>query len=269
MNKVIVITGAGGMGLSCIRRFGAGYKIVLCDFNLQNLEKAAEELKGEGFDVHPVQVDIANAESVKKAAEFAVSLGSLHAVIHTAGLSPTMASAERITEVDLVGTARVLFTFEEYLSEGTVGVFVSSSSSYLVQRTFTADEERTIGSLSSDELAAYIPNLGITEPGSAYTISKYCNRLQVAAAAIRWGKKGARIMSVSPGIISTPMGQKERKNTPTIDFMINNAPVGRVGTASDIAALVEFIISPAGNFLSGSDILIDGGVTPLLKMGMR
>lgn len=269
MNNVVVITGAGGMGLSCVRRLGAGFKVVLCDFNQTHLEKVSQELKGEGFDVYPVQVDIANAESVKNAAEYAAGLGGLHAVIHTAGLSPTMASAERITEVDLVGTARVLFAFEEYLSEGTVGVFISSSSSYLVQRAFTTDEERTIGNLSPDELAAYIPNLGITDPNTAYTISKYCNRLQVAGAAIRWGKKGARIMSISPGIISTPMGQKEQANTPTIDYMIKNAPVGRVGTASDIAGIVEFIISPAGSFLSGSDILIDGGVTPLLKMGIR
>ena len=262
MKNVIVVTGIGGMGMACARRMGMGLKLVLCDFDENKLKASYEELSASGYDVTTIKTDVSDKASVEAAAGKAVSLGNIRAIIHTAGLSPTMASAERLFAVDLIGTARMIEAFEAHLSAGMVGVFVSSSSGYLGAE-LTQEQRQQIITLKADDLVPYLSNLNIIDSGQAYVLSKRANRLQVQAAAVRWGKKGARIMSVSPGIISTPMGQKEQQASPTIDYMIKNAPTQRIGTPEDIAAVTEFIISPAASFLSGSDILVDGGVTAL------
>lgn len=268
MQKVIVITGTGGMGLACARRLGAGHKLLLCDFNEQLLASVAEELNEAGYDVSTIKTDVSNRESVNETARKAAELGVIQAVIHTAGLSPSMAGVERILAVDLIGTARMIEAFEAYLSPGTVGVFLSSSSSYLGQE-LTQEQKQKIVSLSADDLVDYLPTLAIKDTNAAYVASKKANRLQVAAAAVRWGKKGARIMSVSPGVISTPMGKKEQQTATTINYMVENTPAQRIGTAEDIAAVIEFILSPAGSFLNGSDILVDGGVTAFLHTAAK
>ncbi|GAA0886552.1 SDR family oxidoreductase [Sphingobacterium siyangense subsp. cladoniae] len=264
MKKTIVITGIGGMGIACARRLGSGYKLLLCDFNEQQLSTVSAELTMGGYDVTTLKLDVSDKASVEAAASKAVELGEIQAIIHTAGLSPTMSSGERILNVNLIGTARMLEAFEPHLSPGTVGVFISSSSSYL-SNNLTPEQEKEIIRLSADGLLEYIPTLGLTDPNAAYPASKKANRLQIAAASVKWGKKGARVMSISPGVHSTPMGKQEQEAHAVMSYMIDNTPAGRVGTAEDIAAMVEFIISPAGNFLSGSDILVDGGVVAFLQ----
>jgi NAD(P)-dependent dehydrogenase (short-subunit alcohol dehydrogenase family) len=264
MKKTIVITGMGGMGLACARRLGSGYNLLLCDFNEKQLDDVSADLTNGGYNVTTVKLDVADKKSVNAAAKKAAELGEIHAIIHTAGLSPTMSSAERILSVNLIGTARMLEAFEPYLSDGTVGVFISSSSGYL-SGNLTSEQEKQLVSLSADELITYVTSLGLSDPNEAYPVSKKANRLQIAAASVKWGKKGARIMSVSPGVHSTPMGKQEREAHSFMNYMIENTPACRVGTAEDIAAVVEFIVSPAGNFLSGSDILVDGGVVAFLQ----
>lgn len=262
--KVIVITGIGGMGIACARRIGSGYKLLLCDFSEKQLETVSAELSVGGYDVTTQKIDVSDKESVLAVAKTASEMGEIQAIVHTAGLSPTMSSADRILSVNLIGTARILEAFEPYLSAGTVGVFTSSSSSYL-SGDLTPEQEKQVKELTADQLAVQATAWGITDPNNAYPVSKRANRLQVAVASVKWGKKGARVMSISPGVHSTPMGKQEQEAHAFMNYMIANTPAGRVGTAEDIASVVEFIISPAGNFLSGSDILVDGGVVAFLQ----
>lgn len=161
--------------------------------------------------------------------------------------------------VIIAGLAFLTFIFFHQL-----GIFISSNSGYL-GRALTEEETSAVATLSADALREQVGNWHIRESGEAYVLSKRANRLQVASSAARWGRKGARIVSISPGVISTPMSKKEQETSKQMAFMIQNTPVGRIGTPEDIANTVEFLISPAAGFISGTDILVDGGITTLLK----
>lgn len=264
MKKVIAITGLGGIGIACARRMGAGVKLILGDHNIEQLKKVAVDLENTGYDVETVQLDVSEKQSVENFASIASKSGEIAAIIHTAGISPNMGTIERIMDINLIGTARMIESFEEKLSTGTVGVFVSSNSGYF-SRPLTNEEKTAVATLIADKLKESTEKWIISGVDEAYVLSKSANQQQVQAAVTRWGKKGARILSISPGIISTPMSILERKTSKQMDFMISNTPVGRIGSPEDIAATVEFIISPAAGFISGTDILVDGGITALLK----
>lgn len=264
MKKVIVITGIGGMGLAIARRIGTGYKLVLADFAQDKLEAAAKELTIAGYDIEPVGLDVVDKESVENLAQTAAGFGEIHAIIHTAGLSPTMSNAERIIAVNLIGTARIIEAFAHHLSAGTVGVMVASMAGYNDTGLDKA-ALHNLKTLKADELGAFVATLNIQEPDQAYTVSKLGNHLQVQAAAVTWGQQGARILSVSPGIVSTPMGQQEQKAQPGMSMMLQMSPARRIGTPEDIAAVVDFLQSPSASFMTGTDVLVDGGVTAFLK----
>lgn len=198
------------MGIACARRMGSGYKLLLCDFNADHLEEVSADLEKGGYDVATFKLDVSDKRSVNALAKQASELDEIHSIIHTAGLSPTMSSAERILSVNLIGTAYMLESFEDYISSGTVGVFISSSSSYL-SGDLTQEQEKQIKALSADELAESVKIWGLDDPNNAYPVSKRANRLQVAVASVKWGRKGARVMSVSPGVHSTPMGKKSKR----------------------------------------------------------
>ncbi|MDR1503882.1 MAG: SDR family oxidoreductase [Prevotella sp.] len=264
MKKVIAITGLGGIGIACARRIGAGFKLVLGDFNTDQLEKIAEDLENAGYDVTTVSLDVSDKKSVDGFAKKASELGEIAAIVHTAGISPNMGAAGRIVDINLIGTARMIEAFEAYLAQGTVGVFISSNSGYL-SRPLSKEEEVAVATLSADELRDDTKKWNIKSSDEAYVLSKRANHFQVVASASRWGKKGARIISISPGIISTPMSKKELETSKQMGFMIENTPADRIGTPEDIAATVEFLIGPAASFISGCDILVDGGITAFLK----
>ncbi|MAX81360.1 MAG: short-chain dehydrogenase [Crocinitomicaceae bacterium] len=264
MKNVIVITGAGGMGYACAKRIGAGHQLLLADYNATLLHDVAKDLSEKGYSVATQQLDVADKAAVNAFAHKAASIGDIKCIIHTAGLSPTMATPERIVEVDLIGTANMIDSFEQQPLDQTVGIFISSMSGYLA-RALTPEQQKEILALPTNELKNYILNLQLKDAGDAYSLCKKINQLQVAAAAAKWGQKGARIMSISPGIISTPMGQQEQASNPMMDYMLENTPVQRAGTPEDIAAVAEFIASPSAGFLTGSDILVDGGVISFLQ----
>lgn len=268
MKKVIAITGLGGIGIACARRIGAGFKLVMGDFNAGHLAKVAEDLENAGYDVTTLPLDVSDKDSVEGFAKTASELGQIAAVVHTAGISPNMGTVKRIVDINLVGTARMIEAFEQYLAPGAVGVFTSSNSGYL-SRALTKEEEIAVATLPADILKENVEKWGIQGPDEAYVLSKRANHFQVSASASRWGKKGARIVSISPGVISTPMSKKEQETSKQMGFMIQNTPVGRIGNPEDIAATVEFLISPAAGFISGTDILVDGGITAFLKMERR
>ncbi|MCU1399306.1 MAG: family oxidoreductase [Acidimicrobiales bacterium] len=265
---VVVVVGVGGMGVACARRLGIGRNLFVTDSNASNLERVAHDLARDGFAVERAVSDVTDIDAMREGADRVKTMGPIAAIVHTAGLSPTMASADKIFAVDLLGTANVIDAFEAVITAGSVGVCIASMAGSLTD--LEPDLERQLATLPSSELMAVAAALGITDPTVAYGYAKRANQLRVEAAASRWGRVGARIVSVSPGIISTGMGHQEMASQTfggVMRSMVETTPVGRIGTAEDVAAVVEWLCSPAASFISGTDILVDGGITAAMHWG--
>ena len=215
-----------------------------------------------------VRVDVSSPESVRGLAEFAASLGDVTQLAHTAGLSPAQASAEAILAVDLLGTALVLDEFGEVVAPGGAGVVISSMSGHLVP-PLSAEQEKALAHNPAGELLELDFVKQLDHPFSAYPIAKHANYLRVRAVSVNWGRRGARINSISPGIISTPMGQQELASSvgDGMRAMIAMSATGRIGTADDIAAATAFLLGPDATFITGTDLLVDGGVVAAVKAG--
>jgi NAD(P)-dependent dehydrogenase (short-subunit alcohol dehydrogenase family) len=270
VREVLVVTGVGGMGEAIARRLGAGKTVLLADYNEETLASATESLSAAGHHVESRGIDVSSPESVHGLAEYAASLGSVTQLAHTAGLSPSQASSEAILAVDLVGVALVLDAFGEVIAPGGAGVVIASMSGHLVP-PLTAEQEHALARNPARELLQleFVSPQTLTHPGYAYAIAKQANHIRVRAASVQWGRRGARINSISPGIISTPMGQQELAS-PVGDgmrSMIAASGTGRVGTADDIACAVAFLLGPDATFITGTDLLVDGGVIAAVKSG--
>jgi NAD(P)-dependent dehydrogenase (short-subunit alcohol dehydrogenase family) len=266
--EVIVITGTGGMGIAVARRLGAGRILVLADVAEEALARVTEQLRGEGHDVHPVRTDVSKAESVRALAEAAASLGTFRAVVHTAGLSPVQAGPAAIVAVDVMGTAHVLDEFGAIAQPGSVAVCIASMAGSMA--SVAPEVERAFAVTPTSELAA-LPELDPAnmDPATAYGVAKRANQMRVQAMSIVWGKRGGRTVSISPGIISTPMGQAELGG-PSGEVMRNMIAVSgthRIGTPDDIAAVAEFLIGHEASFITGTDLLVDGGTISGLTYG--
>jgi NAD(P)-dependent dehydrogenase (short-subunit alcohol dehydrogenase family) len=266
-HAVVVIVGSGGMGVACARRLGIGTRLLLADSNAAAVERIVLELARDGFDVEGTVLDVVDGAAVQQYAQQASSMGRVAAVVHTAGLSPTMADAERILAVDLVGTANVIDAFESVVGRDSVGVCIASMAGSITN--LGPELERAFATLPTEELMAAAVALRITEPTMAYGYAKRGNQLRVEAAASRWGRVGARIVSVSPGIMSTGMGHQELASEfgGVIRSMVDSGPVGRIGTAEDVASTVQWLCSSSASFITGTDVLLDGGVTAAMRWG--
>lgn len=265
---VVVIIGAGGMGVACARRLGLGTRLLIADSSPTVVERASHDLRHDGFDVEHLVLDVVDAVTVRLCADRAGAMGPIAAVVHTAGLSPTMATADRIFAVDLVGTANVIDAFESVVGPGSVGVCVASMAGSLTN--LEPGLERQFATEPANALMAAAAALGITDPATAYGYAKRANQLRVEAAATRWGLVGARIVSVSPGVISTGMGHRELASETfgaVMRSMVEASPVGRIGTAEDVASAVEWLCSPRASFISGTDVRLDGGTTAAMRWG--
>jgi len=263
--EVVVVTGAGGMGEAVARRLGGGRAVVLADFDEVQLVHLSTVLRNDGFDVHSVRVDVSSAADMTMLAATAAEIGMIRCVVHTAGVSPVQATSEQIVAVDVVGTARVLDAFEQYVQPGTVAVCIASMAGTMM--TLAPDVLRLFAVTPTDELAALAaldPETLI--PGIAYAVAKRANQMRVQAASVPWGRRGGRVVSISPGVISTPMGQAELAGSSgeMMRSLIEMSGTQRVGTPDDIAAAVEFLVSPAASFITGTDLLVDGGVVAAL-----
>lgn len=264
MKDVILLTGAGQIGMAIARRMGHGKKIVVGDKSLENAKTIVEILNNSGFDAVAIEMDLASRDSIINLIKEAQNYGNISMLINAAGVSPSQASIETILKVDLYGTAVLLEEVGKVIKEGGVGITISSQSGYRMPALSMVDDE-LLAMTSTEELL----DLDILSEGNikdtlhAYQMAKRCNVKRVMSEAVKWGKKQARINSISPGIIVTPLAIDEF-NGPRGDFyknMFANCPAGRPGTADEVANVAELLMSEKGTFITGSDILIDGGAT--------
>jgi NAD(P)-dependent dehydrogenase (short-subunit alcohol dehydrogenase family) len=251
----------GGMGLAIARRLGSGRTLVVSDIAAAALERAGDRLRKEGYQVVEQQTDVSDPDSVSALAATATSLGEVQLLVHTAGLSPVQAPTEAILRVDLLGAALVLDAFEEVIAPGGSAVFIASMAGYLWPANPKLD--RLLATTPTSELLS-LPDLdeeGLADTAMAYMVAKRANQVRVQAASLRWGRRSTRINSISPGVIATPMVHAEL-NGPSGDGMraqVQESPAGRFGTPQDIAAAVEFLSGPHATFITGVDLLVDGG----------
>ena len=229
--EVLVVVGAGGMGLSTARRVGAGRVIMLADINQSGLEAAADALSADGHQVMTQQVDVTSRASVAAAADVAASSGRVTAVVHTAGLSPQQASADAVLAVDLLGVALTLDEFGRVIEPGGAGVVIASMAAHMYP-ALDPDVQRLLAETPTDELLSLDACSAITDSRQAYPFAKRANQIWVAAAASAWGLRGARINCISPGVISTAMGRLELSGESggLMQAMVDNAGVRRIGT---------------------------------------
>ena len=264
--EVLVVTGAGGMGQAIVRRMGSGCAVVLADFHDANLARTVDTLRGDGFDVHPVRADVAAAGDVATLAQVASELGPLRCIAHTAGLSPVQATAAQIVAVDFVGTARMLDAFEPQVRPGTVAVCIASMAASFA--TLPDDVLQLLATTPTEQLLT----LEVLDPAAldaamAYVVAKRAVQVRVEAAALVWGRRGGRVVSLSPGIIATPQGNEELAGASgdAMRAMVEMSALGRLGTPDDIAATVEFLASPAAALITGTDVLVDGGIVAAVR----
>ncbi len=268
-SRVLVLTGAGGMGAAIVRRLGSGAIVLLADLNPSMLSTTAENLRADGYQIVEKVADVSDSVAVAELAATAASLGRVEVVVHTAGLSPVQASVTSILRVDLLGTALMLDAFGSAIARGGAGVFIASMAGSLYP--LSPDLEQRLATTPTSDLLD-LPELSdgaIADQGSAYGIAKRANQVRVRAASLAWGHRHARVNSLSPGIISTPMGVAELAGSSgaTMRAMLSGSPTGRIGTPDDIAAAVEFLTGPHSTFITGTDLLVDGGVVAALLTG--
>jgi NAD(P)-dependent dehydrogenase (short-subunit alcohol dehydrogenase family) len=270
IRDICVVIGVGGMGATVARRVGPGRSLVLADIDAKALGQTADQLLDEGHRVTTAQVDVTSRSSVVELAAVAAAAGPITSVVHTAGLSPEQATVSAILAVDLLGVALALDAFGAVIEHGGSGVVIASMAAHL-NTPLAPDIEFQLATAPVDDLLTLQPSdpNRFSGPGEAYAYAKRVNQLRVAQAATAWGSRGARINSISPGIISTAMGRQELEGESggAMRAMIDGSGSQRIGTADDIAGVVDFLLSPAANFVTGTDILVDGGVTAAFRTG--
>jgi NAD(P)-dependent dehydrogenase (short-subunit alcohol dehydrogenase family) len=267
-DDILAIIGVGGMGLSIARRVGAGRTIVLADVNAAGLKAAADALGNDGHRVLTREVDVTSRASVAAVAEMADAAGRVTSVVHTAGLSPQQASAEAVLAVDLLGVALMIDEFGRVIEPGGAAVVIASMAGHM-QPALDPAVAQQLATAPTDELLGLEACSTITSSQMAYPFAKRANQLRVAAAAGSWGERGARINSISPGVISTAMGRLElsSESGTLMRAMVDNSGLRRLGTPEDIAAATEFLLGPSAAFITGTDLLVDGGVIAAIQSG--
>ena len=264
MKNVMILTGAGQIGMAIARRMGYGMKIVIGDKKMENAQRISRTMNEAGFDTEPMEMDLSSRESIKALIAEAQGYGPIIMLVNAAGVSPSQAPIEAILKVDLYGTAVLLEEVGKVIAPGGVGVTISSQSGHRMP-ALTPKEDEQLACTPTEELLS----LDILQPENirdtlhAYQMAKRCNEKRVMAESVKWGEKGARVNSISPGIIVTHLAIDEF-NGPRGDFyknMFAKCPAGRPGTADEVANVAELLMSDRGAFITGSDFLVDGGAT--------
>ena len=261
---VLILTGAGQIGMAIARRVGFGKKIVIGDKSIENANTITKIMTDAGFDVEPVEMDLSSRESILHLISVAQSYGDITTLVNAAGVSPSQAPIEVILKVDLYGTAVLLEEVGKVIAPGGVGVTISSQSGHRMP-ALTPEQDELLATTPTEELLSLemLQPENIRDTLHAYQMAKRCNEKRVMAECVKWGKRGARLNDIAPGIIVTPLAIDEF-NGPRGDFyknMFAKCPAGRPGTADEVANVAALIMGPAGAFITGSTFLIDGGAT--------
>lgn len=264
MKKVLLLTGAGQIGLAIARRVGSGMKIVVGDRNLENAERAARILNEAGFDALALEMDLSSRSSIQNLIAEGQKHGPIAMLVNAAGVSPSQAPAASILKVDLYGTAVLLEEVRKVIAPGGAGVIISSQSGWRMPALLPEEDEQ-LATVPTEELL----ELDILQPENirdslhAYQLAKRANEKRIMAEAVKWGERGARLNAIALGIIVTPLALDEF-NGPRGDFyqdMFARCPAGRAGTADEVANVAELLLSDKGAFITGSTFLTDGGAT--------
>ena len=262
--EVMILTGAGQIGMAIARRMGYGMKIVIGDKCLEHAQAVADTMNQAGFDVLPLEMDLSLRSSVLNMIDTAQQYGDIAMMVNAAGVSPSQASVETILKVDLYGTAVLLEEVGKVIRPGGTGITISSQSGHRLA-ALGEDIDRLLACTPTDELLSLevLQPQNILDTLHAYQLVKRCNVKRVMAEAVRWGKRGARINSISPGIIVTPLAIDEFNGVRGEFYkqMFANCPAHRPGTADEVANVAELLMSNRGAFITGSDFLVDGGAT--------
>jgi NAD(P)-dependent dehydrogenase (short-subunit alcohol dehydrogenase family) len=264
VSDVVVLIGAGSIGQAIARRVAAGKHVVVADLRDANASAAAEVMRDAGFDATTTTVDVSSRESVRTLVEAATRLGDITGVIHAAGVSPSQAPVEAILAVDLYGTAVLLEEFGNVVAPGGAGVVIASQSGHRLG-ALTTEQDHALATTPVEELLK-LPMLQpdqVTDTLHAYQLAKRGNALRVMAEAVRWAKRGARVNTISPGIVITPLARDELTGPRGEGYrrMVELSPAGRAGTPDEVATVAALLMGRDGAFITGSDFLIDGGVT--------
>lgn len=261
---VVVLIGAGSIGVACARRIATGKHLIIGDINLKAAKKVEEDLYNAGFETSSIQVDLASRESILNVVKEALKYGNIKNVINAAGVSPSQAPIKKILEVDLYGTAVLLEEFGKVISEDGSCIVISSQSGHRL-KALSQEENELLALTPTDELLnlEMLKENKIKDTLHAYQLAKRCNVLRVASEAIKWGKRNARVNSISPGIIITPLANDELNGLRGENYkkMLALAPAKRAGTPDEVGDLCEFLMSSRGKFITGADFLIDGGAS--------
>lgn len=262
MKQVAVLVGSGSIGQAIVRRVAAGKHVVLADYSEKNAQNAAKTLEDAGFECSTIRVDLGSKDDVVALVREAQKYGAITNLINAAGVSPSQAPVAEILRVDMVGTAVLLEEFGKVIAEGGSGVIISSQSGHRLP-ALPQEQNDALATSKPEDLTQLDFVKAINDTLKAYQYSKRCNVLRVAYEADRWARRGATINSISPGIIITPLANDELHGPRAKGYldMIAASPAHRAGTPDEVGDLAEFLMSSRGRFISGTDILIDGGTT--------
>jgi len=264
MKNVVVVIGPGQIGQAIARRVGVGKHVLLADLRRENADAAASVMANAGYEVSVATVDVASRESVQALLGTATGLGEVTGLVHAAGVSPSQASPATILKVDLYGTALVLEQFGNLIARGGSGIVIASQSGHRLP-PLSVEQNKALATTPVEELLAlpFLQPDKVTDSLNAYQLAKRGNSLRVMAEAVRWGKRGARINTISPGIIITPLARDEFTGPRGAGYrrMIEISAAGRAGTPDEVGNVAALLMGPDGGFITGSDFLMDGGVT--------
>lgn len=270
VKDVIAVVGAGQIGQAIARRVGAGRWILLACLKQEEADAAAKAFFNAGFAATPAVVDVSSRASVAALVEKAKQLGPIAGLIHAAGVSPSQAPIEAVLRVDLQGTALVLELFGQAIAPNGAGVVIASQSGHRLP-ALMPEQDKALALTPTDELLGldFVQPSQIRDSLHAYQLSKRGNSLRVMAEAVRWGKRGARVNTISPGIVITPLANDELTGPRGEAYrkMIEDSPVGRAGTPDEVGQVAALLMGPDGGFITGSDFLMDGGVTSAFRFG--
>jgi NAD(P)-dependent dehydrogenase (short-subunit alcohol dehydrogenase family) len=272
VKQLAVITGAaGGMGTALARLLGRTKRLILTDVNAPRLDALLAALTEEGYQAHGVAGDLAEVSVAESLAERCAQLGSIRSIVNAAGLSPVQADWQSIIRANSVAPARLLEAFEPYLAPGVACVLIASIAGHLGPQEAISDAllanalQANLLDALEPRLAALVAAQGGTMQGHAYSLSKRGIIRLCEQRALAWGNKGARIVSLSPGVVRTPMGRQEAASGNRAQAMVDITPAGRWGTAMDIATTAEFLLSDAASYVTGCDIRVDGGAVAVMR----